>query len=72
MNTTLIEKSMKMVGNARKQSKIINISHQSNVSCKNLKAAYPGSDYINTFEALNISHNCWLHFILQKGERHDT
>ena len=72
MNKDLIEKPMKTVGNARKGSQIINISHQSNVSCKNLKAAYPGFDYINAFEALNISHNYWLHFILQKGERHDT
>ena len=63
---------MKMVGNTRKGSKIINITHASDIICNTLKAAYPGSDYVNAFEALNISYNGWLHFVLQKGERHDN
>ena len=72
VNKHLIEKAMKMVGNGRIGSEVLNISHKNNISCNNLKAAYPGSDYINAFEALNISHNSWLHFILEKGERHDS
>lgn len=61
-----------MVGNTRIGSKIIIISHQSNISCTYLKAIYPGSDFINAFKALKIIHNCWLHFILKKEVNHDT